>query len=204
MCKKDYSFLKSENACDLSKLKEMVLLFEQRQKQIGILEDQLKEEKKQLEKLSSEYIPEFLKAAGLSETKIADGRKIKITEDIHCALPKDIFKREVCINFIRTYDNKIIKKAFALYAETTEIEDILNKTAFTVYTGADYEKKTLSELLQVAGVQLKKEESIHPQTLAAFFREKLGLKENTLKTLDLAEIPKFFNVFIRKKTKITK
>jgi len=169
-------------ASDLSHLSIMCQDLEGLRVHIKESEEHLKKLKMQELKLSGEMIPEFLQLKGLSGVTLGTGAKIEITEDVKVSLPKtDPAKRKIALDFLRNNNGA----------------DIIKDT-LTINCPED----TIKNYLIDESVPFKEEETVHPQTLKAYYTDLLGLKKNTIQRVNIEDVPKECGLFIYKKTKI--
>jgi len=134
---------------DLQKMVEDQLALEE---SIGTLEEKLKRTKEVYNNVRMEQIPQFLNQFGLSEIKLADGKKITVKPDVSITI-KD---KEAFYKFLKKrHDDAIIKKIAELEDPTDEL---------------------LEELME-KGIHFTYEQKIHGQTLKAYFRTFLEVGE---------------------------
>ncbi|HAH52494.1 MAG TPA: hypothetical protein DCL80_15055 [Balneola sp.] len=145
-------------------------------------EDQLKNFKEQLRKLSGEVIPSKMAELGMTSTEMYDGSRVQIVEDIYVSIPKDAEKSTACYQWLT--DNglgDIIKNQVGMAFGMGEREPAEKLQ--------EYIKETLGFIPEV-------KTSVHPSTLKAtikkWHQEGKSVPDNT------------FSLFIGQKTKITK
>ena len=145
-------------------------------------EDQLKNFKEQLRKLSGEVIPAKMAELGMTSTEMYDGSKVQIVEDIYVSIPKDAEKSTACYQWLT--DNglgDIIKNQVGMAFGMGEREPAEKLQEFI--------KETLGLIPEV-------KTSVHPSTQKAtikkWHQEGKSVPDNT------------FSLFIGQKTKITK
>ena len=63
-------------------------------------EEQLKNYKEQLRKLSGEVIPGKMAELGMTSTTMMDGSKVDVVEDIYVSIPKDPQKSKACYEWL--------------------------------------------------------------------------------------------------------
>ncbi len=151
-------FLKNEkeelNDASLMELKELVDKFKKANNEVTLLEEQLKEKKKEFNHLSLDLIPEFLLAAGLSEIKLQTGEKVIIKEGISVTI-KD-------------------EESFYKFLEDRNELDIL-KTQFNFGRIEEDKLENLFAWLMSNEYTYDVKKDVHAQTKAKYFRELLGI-----------------------------
>jgi hypothetical protein len=145
-------------------------------------EEQLKNYKEQLRKLSGEVIPGKMAELGMTSTTMMDGSKVDVVEDIYVSIPKDPQKSAACYEWL----------------EDNGLGDIIkNSVGISFGKGEGNMAKHLQETIKEMGLIPEVKVSVHPSTLKATVRKlheegKLSVPDNT------------FSLFIGQKTKITK
>ena len=144
-------------------------------------EDQLKNYKEQLRKLSGEIIPEKMAELGMTSTEMYDGSKVQIVEDIYVSIPKDPQKSKACYEWL----------------EDNGLGDIIkNSVGMSFGKGEGNMAKNLEESIKEMGLIPEVKVSVHPSTLKATIKkwheEGRSVPDST------------FSLFIGQKTKITK
>ena len=124
------------------------------QEEISKLKEQLKSKEDYGRKLSEEVLPSLFAAVGLSELKLADGRKIKVSETYRASIK--IENRKAAYTWLR--DNGF---------------GDLVKNQVTCSFGRNEEEKASGLLshLNEKGYQSAQREWVEPSTLRAFVRE---------------------------------
>jgi hypothetical protein len=120
----------------------------------------LKAAKAELAELTHKAIPDAMAAAGTSSFTTDKGVKVTIKDIVAGTLPKDETKRRQALDWIETHGGTSIIKG-TIVAEFERGEGNLQK------------KNETAEALANLHVPFIEQESIHPQTLAAFAREKI-------------------------------
>jgi len=121
------------------------------------MEEDLKAAKQQLQLLNTSVIPDMMAELGMEEVT-QRGWKIKVSDFVSGSLPKDEDRRKKAIEWL----------------EQNEAGDLL-KTALQV----EFSRSQHNEALDLAGsiseqgYAAKLESTVHPQTLAAFARERI-------------------------------
>jgi hypothetical protein len=145
-------------------------------------EEQLKNYKEQLRKLSGEVIPGKMAELGMTSTTMMDGSKVDVVEDIYVSIPKDPQKSAACYEWL----------------EDNGLGDIIkNSVGISFGKGEGNMAKHLQETIKEMGLIPEVKVSVHPSTLKATVRKlheegKLSVPDNT------------FSLFIGQKTKIPK
>jgi len=151
-------------------------------KRIDLAEEKLKELKKEELKLSNEEIPDLLLSMGLTSISLDSGEKITIEENLHVSLPKKDLakKRIVLIWIIENGGADMIKKELII----------------------DEPEKKIIDYLKETHIPFKQQQGIHPSTLKAFFKSKLGITKGSLQEIEVGDVPEEANLYVYKETKI--
>ena len=165
---------KTEN---IQSLADQVEKLESLQTRLQLQEDNMKNTKKEIERLSGDIIPTMMSEMGLAELKLQDGSHLKVSTSYRATITEankeaafnwlrdnglgDIIKNEISVSFGRNEDNK----------------------------AADY-----AELAKGQGFQPTQKMKVEPMTLKALVRERIEAGK---------EMPtEIFNVFVGNKTTI--
>lgn len=141
------------------------------QVRIENLEDALKAAKAELHTMCTKTIPAAMASAHTLEHKTDKSVSVEIEDVLHGTLPKDDGKRKAAFNWLADNGASDLVK--------TEVKASFGRGEHNL---AGEITAKLSEL----GITYEANESVHPQTLAAFARERLrGGKEIPLETLGL-------------------
>ena len=166
-----------KNTSNIKTLSDEVLKLRAMEDQLKIMEEALKEKKKEIDRVSGEVIPTMLSEMGLSQLKLADGSAVDVKPFYSASISAqnkekayewlrnnglgDIIKNEISVSFGRNEDNK----------------------------AANY-----AELAKSNGFQPTQKLKVEPMTLKALVRERIEAGK---------EMPtEIFNVFIGNKTTI--
>ena len=166
-----------KNTSNIKTLSDEVLKLRAMEDQLKIMEDALKNKKKEIDRISGEVIPTMLSEMGLSQLKLADGSSVDVKPFYSASISAqnkdkayqwlrnnglgDIIKNEISVSFGRNEDNK----------------------------AANY-----AELAKSNGFQPTQKLKVEPMTLKALVRERIEAGK---------EMPtEIFNVFIGNKTTI--
>ena len=162
---------------NIQSLADQVEKLEELQTRLSTQEEIMKDTKKQIEKVSGDIIPTMMSEMGLSELKLEDGSRLKVSTSYRATITEankeaafnwlrnnglgDIIKNEISVSFGRNEDNK----------------------------AADY-----AALAQERGYQPTQKLKVEPMTLKALVRERLEAGK---------EMPtELFNIFVGNKTTI--
>lgn len=164
----------------LSLLADLVDQLTTAEDQQADLEDKLKKAKEAVRWLSEVQIPTLLNARGLSEVRMADGRKVIVEEDLAASVSEA--NRKEAFDWLRSKN----------------LGDIIKAQVISSFgQGEEAKAAALVEELQAKSVPVEYKEAIHSSTLKAFCKEQIKL--------DPLNFPKkIFGVFEFKKTKIKK
>ena len=166
-----------KNTSNIKTLSDEVLKLRAMEDQLKIMEEALKNKKKEIDRISGEVIPTMLSEMGLSQLKLADGSSVDVKPFYSASISAqnkekayewlrnnglgDIIKNEISVSFGRNEDNK----------------------------AANY-----AELAKSNGFQPTQKLKVEPMTLKALVRERIEAGK---------EMPtEIFNVFIGNKTTI--
>ena len=166
-----------KNTSNIKTLSDEVLKLRAMEDQLKIMEEALKNKKKEIDRISGEVIPTMLSEMGLSQLKLADGSAVDVKPFYSASISAqnkdkayqwlrnnglgDIIKNEISVSFGRNEDNK----------------------------AANY-----AELAKSNGFQPTQKLKVEPMTLKALVRERIEAGK---------EMPtEIFNVFIGNKTTI--
>ena len=166
-----------KNTSNIKTLSDEVLKLRAMEDQLKIMEEALKEKKKEIDRVSGEVIPTMLSEMGLSQLKLADGSSVDVKPFYSASISAqnkekayqwlrnnglgDIIKNEISVSFGRNEDNK----------------------------AANY-----AELAKSNGFQPTQKLKVEPMTLKALVRERIEAGK---------EMPtEIFNVFVGNKTTI--
>ena len=166
-----------KNTSNIKTLSDEVLKLRAMEDQLKIMEDALKNKKKEIDRISGEVIPTMLSEMGLSQLKLADGSAVDVKPFYSATISAqnkdkayewlrnnglgDIIKNEISVSFGRNEDNK----------------------------AANY-----AELAKSNGFQPTQKLKVEPMTLKALVRERIEAGK---------EMPtEIFNVFVGNKTTI--
>lgn len=166
---------------DLKEITKLATLQITLEDEVASLEDQLKDKKAELRKVSEDDLPEALEAAGVTEFTLKNGRKVELAKSYHAAI---------------TEANKYA--AFAWLRQRGFDGIIKHAVTFTFDRGQDNLATEVVRRVLKGYPQLKDavedKETVHPQTLKAFVKEQM--EEGS----DIPTEP--FGIFVRRVAKI--
>jgi hypothetical protein len=141
---------------------------------------QLKEKARHL---SEEVIPQMFDTNNITYLQVHDDSgefSVSIKEDVKASLPKeDPIKRLQALDWLSNHGGgEMIVDTVTMENPTIAVIDRLNEE------GVDYSRK----------------QDVNSTSLAAWFREKLGIKKGTIPSLDRSELPTCMNVYAYRKT----
>ena len=164
---------------DLSKLSEQVLKLKDLEDEVKTKEKNLKDLKKDVEKISGDVIPTMMTEMNISTLKLADGSAVEVKPVYNASISTD--KKEEAFNWLRNND----------------LGDLI-KNEITVSFGRNEDNKALqyANLAQGQGYQPIQKLKVEPMTLKALVRERVESGQDMPSDL--------FNVFAGNRTKITR
>jgi len=159
-----------ERAALFAKLPELVKTYDERAAEVERLEEELRIAKDYFNEVSMQQIPEIVHAAGLSELRLEDGRKITVKESFSAKI-KDESRQEFFTFLEDREETDIIK----LHMAFTKMPDVRRKQLIEFLTGYEYD--------------FEMKEDVHYQTLQAYMSRLLGfnLEEDERKEIIDAE-----------------
>lgn len=167
---------------DIERVKALAGELERLSEEAASVEDFLKTLNARIREILEGELPEEMAALGLNDFSLSSGFKVEIKEVVAGSLPKDEFAKAKALNLLRDeYD------AGGL---------IRNKIEMNFERGSDNEAKSLAQDLRDQGYSVDISETVHPQSLAAFVRERLGHGEE----VDF----KSLGIYVAKQAKVKK
>lgn len=112
-----------------------------------------------LDMLITKTIPEFMMNEGVKTISLTDGTEVRVKDDIKAGLPKDEAKRAAALAWLRENGHDALI--------TRDIEVSFKR-------GQDNQAGDLVALLTDRGLAFTDHEGIHPQSYAAWARERMG------------------------------
>jgi hypothetical protein len=159
----DYADFDEVITPDASQLKSIETLVQQAYRLMATIdthEAALKAAKADLTNLTHKLIPDAMAAAGTSDFTTNNGVKVAIKEILSGTLPKEPTTRAEALKWLDENEGRSIIKG-TLTAEFERGEGNLEK------------RNRAAEALSSLQVDFVEQESVHPQTLAAFARERI-------------------------------
>lgn len=149
----------------LKEVGELCTRAEEQQTKVNQLDQELKNAQAELRELLEIKIPETLEAAGMTELKLASGKKITIANELSFNIPEE--RRPKCMQWLRdnNFDSIIKNIVSAQFAKGEDAKAL----------------KVYRELLAL-GYNATHKEDVHWQTMKAFLKEQC--RNNTLSTSD--------------------
>ena len=140
---------------NIQSLADQVQMLEGVQKRIAMSEDNLKDLKKEQDRLSGEVIPTMMSEMGLAELKLHDGSHLKVSTSYRATITEA--NKEAAFNWLRE----------------NGLGDII-KNEISVSFGKDEDNKAAdyAELARGKGYAPTQKMAVHSQTLKALVRER--------------------------------
>lgn len=126
------------------------------QKEIDDLEKDLAAKKKSFTRITQTELPMMM--VGISSVKLDDGVEVKISQFVSGSLPKEDAAKRAAIEWLEAHDGEGIIK--------TEVSVSFSKAQYD-------EAKKVAEQLEKDGLPVNFDTTVHPQTLAAYVRERM-------------------------------
>ena len=167
---------KTEN---IQSLADQVEMLEGLHKRIETSENNIKDLKKEYQRISGEVIPTMMSEMGLAELKLQDGSHLKVSTSYRATITEA--NKEAAFNWLRN----------------NGLGDIIkNEILVSFGRNEDNKAATYAELAKGQGFQPTQKMKVEPMTLKALVRERIEAgKEMPMDT---------FNVFVGNRTKLTK
>ncbi len=167
------------SANDAKQLSDQVVKLQNLEEQIGQREKELKDMKREAEKVSGEVIPTIMQEMNISSLKLADGSSVEVKPVYGASIP--VAHREEAFKWLRDHG----------------LGDLI-KNEITVSFGRDEDNKAqqYAVLAQGQGYQPVQKLKVEPMTLKALVRERIESGQDMPTDL--------FNVFAGNRTKITR
>jgi len=166
-----------KNTSNIKTLSDEVLKLRAMEDQLKIMEEALKNKKKEIDRVSGEVIPTMLSEMGLSQLKLADGSSVDV---------KPFYSASI------SAQNK--EKAYAWLRNNGLGDIIKNEISVSFGRNEDNKAANYAELAKSNGFQPTQKLKVEPMTLKALVRERIEAGK---------EMPtEIFNVFVGNKTTI--
>ena len=156
-------------------------LLNDKEDEIAALEEKLISKQAETDIISSEVIPELLKEQGINEIKLSDGSSVTVKTEYRATIPKDDFKRETALQWLRDQGLGDIVK---------------NNVSVSFGRGEDDKAKQLLDLAAENGFQPQQKSDVAWNTLTALYQERVKAG------LDMPS--DVFSLWIKDKTKISR
>ena len=142
---------------ELAQVTALAELLVRQEKHVELLEEQLKQAKKDLLQTSDTDLPNAMAEIGLESFTLTNGHKITIKDEVYASIPKD--GQEKAFMWLRNHDFGALIK---------------NQIIAEFGKGEDSAAHEAAMLLAEHGWKPVQKESVHPMTLKAFIREQLS------------------------------
>jgi len=140
----------------LGSVAEIARAIRVKEDQIAALEDQLKESKKELLKLTDEDLPAMLQELGLSKFSLDDGSNVEVKPTYGASIKVD--NRPAAFEWLREHG----------------YDDIIKNTvACSFGRGEDDRASAFAAFAEKEGYFAEQKTEVHPQTLRAFVKERV-------------------------------
>lgn len=179
----DLSFLEKDAGAPIAfdEVMAMVSRLEKVEEKIEKAEAALKQLQEVRDDLAKNVIPMYLDQHGVTDLTLADGKRLSIKEDLFARLPEDPFVREEALSWLTDHGGgaKIVDEV-----------------------SIDSPQEELLETLNAKGVPYNRRKTVNGNSLQAFFREGTGLKKGSVALFAIEDVPKYFNLFLKREAKI--
>ena len=167
---------KTEN---IQSLADQVEKLESLQSRLQLQEDNIKNTKKEIEKISGDIIPTMMSEMGLAELKLQDGSHLKVSTTYRATITEA--NKEAAFNWLRN----------------NGLGDIIkNEVSVSFGRNEDNKAQQYAVLAKGQGFEPVQKLKVEPMTLKALVRERLESGQ---------EMPSdLFNVFAGNRTKVTR
>lgn len=145
----------------------------------------LKQKQQVYRKLSEEILPDFMQSAGFESIKTAQGI-VTLKEDVKARIPADPFAQQRAFDWLKENGAGPLIKSEISIQETEEQKlstDLIDK-------------------LTSLGLSFSKSDAVNTNSLQAYFRDLLGMKQGSVVQMDIADIPKEFSLFHYRKVTV--
>ena len=121
------------------------------------LEEDLKAAKQQLQLINTSVLPDMMAEIGV-EKIVQNGWEVKVSDFVSGSLPKDDVRKAAAIRWLEDHDaGELLKTSLSVDFSRSQHNEALN----------------LAGSIEQQGFAPKVESTVHPQTLAAFARERI-------------------------------
>jgi hypothetical protein len=168
-------------ATALSEVMSAVTLLRDQRAEIERLEELLSDAKKVEERLSMEVVPQMLDNHGVSEITLDNGVSVSVKEDVRASIPKDVTRKANALAWLSSLG------AGSLIHDVLTIED---------------PTEDLVSFIDEHGLGYERSRDVNAASLAAWFREKFGIKKGTVASMEVADVSPDVSCFRYRKTTI--
>ena len=170
------AFMKASDE-QVNKISAKCVELQEKEKEITIIEEQLKKAKKDALFLSEETIPNLLQEAGVTSLDLANGTSVKITPFYGARISKD--RQEEAFKYLR---------------DNNHADLIRNNVGVSFTAGDDARAQQVLELLKEAGHRPVQKQEVNAMQLKQWAREQI--EEGIAIPQDL------FSIYVANRTKI--
>ena len=151
-------FLVTPSTDELGNIAALVKQAADLQQQIEGMEEFLKKAKAELHALLTRTLPDLMAASHTSEFTTDDGISVRVKDFVRGSIPKDPERRTLAL----------------MWLEKAGAGDLIkNSVNATFDRGQDNLAGRVTETLEELGIAYEADRTVHPQTLAAFARERI-------------------------------
>ena len=168
-----------DKTANIQSLADQIQMLEGLNKRINTSENNLKDLKKEHDRLSGEVIPTMMAEMGLSHLKLADGSTVDVKANYSANI--SVANREKAFNWLR---------------ENGLGDIIKNEISVSFGRNEDNKAADYAALAEERGYQPTQKLKVEPMTLKALVRERI--ESNKDMPMDI------FNVFVGNRTKLTR
>ena len=141
---------------DLTTVAGMARAIRDKEQEVTVLEQKLKDEKKALLKLTDEELPTMLAEIGLTSMKLDDGSEVTVKPTYGASILVD--NRPAAYDWLREHGH----------------DDIIKNTVACAFgRGEDDQASAFKAFAEKQGYYAEQKTEIHPQTLRAFVKERV-------------------------------
>ena len=162
---------------DLAQVSEMAQNLQILENDISILEKELKEKKKERDRIESADLPDLMDSLQLTGVQLPDGSKVSIKSVIKASLPTP-----VAIDRARGDDREILQQrleAGLTWLREREADSMIkNIVSADLGKNNDLLAEKIISAIEHFGLKANRSETVHPQTLSAYVRELLESGED--------------------------
>lgn len=172
-------------ATTLEQITEYAMILQNKREELAEIEADVKDKKAVINKLEQELLPEAMLAVGLTEFKLASGKKVSLKEELSCSV-KDY-------SLLGTFLEE--RGDDALLKSTIEVGKLPDNIVGMI----------LNDLKDKYDIDGTSKTYIHPSTLKAYFKRVCGVGSDVPADVPIAELnEEMVNTFTYYKTTISK